>query len=170
MVGFRSLLLAVPALLLMLPAQAFDPALVPVFADRVVVKKAEHRLYLYKDDAPFAVYPIHLGRYPTGPKQRAGDARTPEGRYLLDWRKANSDFYRALHVSYPNAQDLRTARQSGVEPGGNIMIHGQPNWFGGDTHSSLPWDWTDGCIAVSNANIEMLWDLVPDGTSIDILP
>ena len=164
---FGTFLALLPALQ---PASAFDPTLAPVFADRVVVKKAERRLYLYRGDAQLAVFPIELGRNPRGAKRQQGDARTPEGRYLIDYRKADSDFYRALHVSYPTAADRQQARERGVDPGGNIMIHGLPNWYRGKDEDFPLKDWTQGCIAVTNRQIDLLWALVPDDTPIDILP
>ncbi len=155
---------------LSLPAHAFDPTLVPVFADRVVVKKAERRLLLLKDGHTLAEYPISLGRSPKGHKQQAGDSRTPEGIYRLDYRKPNSAFHLALHVSYPNAQDIAEARRRGVKPGDNIMIHGLPNWYRGADEDFPFRDWTDGCIALSNRHMQLVYDLVPDDTTIEILP
>jgi murein L,D-transpeptidase YafK len=152
------------------PARAFDPTLVPVFAERVVVKKGERRLYLYKGEAQLATYPISLGRNPKGAKRQQGDLRTPEGRYVLDYRKRDSGFYRALHVSYPNAADLEQAHRRGVAPGGDIMIHGLPNWYHGSDENFPFRDWTQGCIALGNRHIDMVWALVPDGTTIEILP
>lgn len=152
------------------PASAFDPTVVPVFADRVVVKKAERRLYLYKDNAAFATYPINLGKSPRGHKRQMGDSRTPEGRYLLDFHKPDSAFHLALHVSYPNAVDRNEAEKRGVDAGGNIMIHGLPNWFKGPDEMFPFHDWTDGCIALGNRHMELVYDLVPDDTPIEILP
>lgn len=158
------------ALLWAAPARAFDPTLIPVFADRIVVKKAERKLYLYKDENTLAVFPINLGRNPRGAKRQQGDARTPEGRYIMDYRKRDSEFYRALHVSYPNSADRAQARRRGVDPGGNIMIHGLPNWYRG-TDENFPFkDWTQGCIALGNRHIDMVWALVPDDTPIEIVP
>jgi murein L,D-transpeptidase YafK len=151
-------------------ASGFDPTLVPVFADRVVVKKAERRLLLQKNGQVLAEYPINLGRSPRGHKQQAGDSRTPEGIYLLDYRKPDSAFHLALHVSYPNSNDLANARRRGVDAGGSIMVHGLPNWFRG-ADGDFPFrDWTDGCIALSNRHMQLVYDLVPDYTPIEILP
>jgi len=157
-------------LLMPLPAQAFDATLVPVFADRVVVRKKERVLQLYKNDIAFANYPIQLGGQPRGHKRQQGDSRTPEGRYRLDYRKADSAFHRALHVSYPNAADRQDAQRRGVDPGGNIMLHGSPNWYYGADDFFPFRDWTDGCIALSNRHIETLWAVVPDDTPIEIFP
>jgi murein L,D-transpeptidase YafK len=141
-------------------------------ADKVVVRKAERRLYLMKDDQPFRSYPVSLGIEPLGHKVRQGDGRTPEGRYLLTWRNPRSQYYRSILISYPNSWDRIRARELGVEPGGMIMIHGQPR---PNEHRELQEvlsgeDWTQGCIAVSNLAIDEIWELTRDGTPIEILP
>jgi murein L,D-transpeptidase YafK len=143
-----------------------------LFADKVVVKKAERKLYLVKKDKPFRTYSVSLGFKPDGHKQRQGDGRTPEGRYYLNWRNAGSKFRKSLHVSYPNYRDKLHARRRGVDPGGLIMVHGQP---GGGRNSALRQaiskeDWTQGCIAVSNLAIDEIWSYTLDGTPIEILP
>ena len=152
----------------MAPVAAIDPG-VPVA--RVVVSKGARMLELRADDdrVLFEV-PIALGSDPVGHKQRQGDGRTPEGNYVLDWRKPDSDYYRALHISYPNAADRARAARDGVDPGGAIMIHGLPNGLGviGKWHRRL--DWTDGCIAVTNAEMDEIWRRVADGTPIEIRP
>lgn len=147
-----------------------DPLSANVSADRVVVEKAARTLKLYIGGTMLRSYRISLGRAPTGPKQRAGDGRTPEGIYRLDYRKLDSSFHRALHISYPNASDSRAARERGLVPGGFIMVHGMKNGFGwvGRAHRLV--DWTDGCVAVTNAEIEEILHLVPDGTPIEIRP
>lgn len=132
--------------------------------DRVVVVKGERRLYLMQGESALAWVPVSLGREPEGPKRQFGDNRTPEGDYLLDWRKASSRFYRAIHISYPNDGDLRHAFDRGIDPGGDIFVHGTPDPV------LLGRDWTTGCIAVSNDDIDLLWMLVPDGTPITIRP
>ena len=139
-------------------------------ADRVVVRKAERRLQLFAGAAVLGDYEISLGRNPEGPKRALGDGRTPEGRYRIDFRKSDSDYYRALHISYPSSQDRKRAEQLGVEPGGAIMIHGLPNGLGviGPAHRLV--DWTDGCIALTNEEMDELWAMVPDGIPIEILP
>jgi murein L,D-transpeptidase YafK len=113
---------------------------------------------------------VSLGDDPIGPKRAEGDGRTPEGVYVLDSRKSDSSFHRALHVSYPSASDAVQARASGVNPGGLIMVHGLPNGLGllGRLHRF--YDWTDGCVAVTNAEIEEIWSAVTDGTQIRIEP
>ena len=141
-----------------------------VSADEIVVSKSERKLYLIREGEILRSYPIALGRNPEGHKEREGDLRTPEGSYLIDWRKHDSDFYLALHISYPNDQDRRAARRRGVDPGGMIMIHGLPNEPKYPRRDYLRSDWTDGCIAVSNAAMIDLWLSVPDQTPITILP
>lgn len=135
-------------------------------ADRVLIKKKERKLYLFRDNQPFRTYDIALGWNPFGPKQREGDGRTPEGRYIIDWRNPDSRFFLALHVSYPNGADLSRARAKGVSPGGMIMIHGVSQRR---LSSAYP-DWTEGCIAVSNQAIQQIWAYVKDGTPVEIVP
>lgn len=143
-----------------------------LFADKVVVKKSERKLYLVKKEKPFRTYDVSLGFKPDGHKERQGDGRTPEGRYYLDWRNPGSKFRKSLHVSYPNYRDKIHARRHGVDPGGMIMVHGQPS---GGRNSALreaisKEDWTEGCIAVSNLAIDEIWTYTLDGTPIEILP
>jgi murein L,D-transpeptidase YafK len=139
-------------------------------ADHVIVKKAERRLELHRNGEVFRSFPIALGANPEGHKQREGDQRTPEGAYRLDWRNVNSAFFLAMRVSYPNAEDIRRARERGVKPGNNIMIHGLPNVPLHPSDHYLYADWTDGCIAVSNSAMIDIWLSVPDDTPITILP
>ena len=115
-------------------------------------------------------YKLALGPEPVGPKQRQGDHKTPEGEYVLDRRNAHSQFYRSIHVSYPSPQDRDRARKLGVSPGGDIYVHGLPNgyaWLGSGHRLK---DWTDGCIAVTNEEMDEIWRAVPDGTPIEIKP
>ncbi|GAB3345668.1 L,D-transpeptidase family protein [Lysobacter tyrosinilyticus] len=137
--------------------------------DLVRVDKSDRTLALVSAGKVIRLYKVVLGRAPVGAKTREGDKRTPEGRYVLNLRNANSSYYRSIHVSYPNAQDLERARRLGVNPGSAIMIHGQPNGRGwnGDT---LQYDWTDGCIALSNADMTEVWNLVRIPTPIEIGP
>jgi len=146
-----------------------DPGPPPV-VDFVRVFKRQRRLELLSEGELVAQYAIALGDQPEGHKQQQGDERTPEGFYVIDWRKEDSAFHRALHISYPNSEDVRRARELGVDPGGAIMIHGLPNNLAviGSVHTVV--DWTDGCIAVTNAEIEEIWRLVRDGVPIEILP
>lgn len=142
----------------------------PPTADKVVVVKSKRELRLMDDGDVFASYPVALGSNPVGDKRKAGDGRTPEGRYTLDWRNPESEFHRALHISYPSERDRRRAEQAGVDPGDNIMIHGLPPKYAwmGETHAKT--DWTDGCIAVTNAEMDRIWKRVDDGTPIVIYP
>lgn len=136
----------------------------------VRVSKAERRMELLSADTVLRTYSIAPGGNPVGHKRQEGDSRTPEGRYVLDWRNPGSGYHLSIHISYPNAADEAAAASAGVPPGGMIMIHGQPNGFGW-----LGWllqlvDWTDGCIAVDNAAMDEIWAMVPNGTPIEILP
>lgn len=139
-------------------------------ADRVVVRKAEREMTLFRGSHAIKTYHVALGREPSGPKVQEGDLKTPEGSYTIDHHKGDSAFHRALHISYPNAQDSARAAALGVAPGGDIMIHGLPNGLGefGSVHRAI--DWTSGCIAVTDSEIEEIWQAVPDGTRIEIVP
>lgn len=139
-------------------------------ADRLLVLKGERRLILFKDGVAIRDYRIALGRNPLGPKAEEGDGRTPEGGYVIDYRKPDSDFHRALHISYPSPADQAAAAARGVDAGGQIMIHGIRNGQGimGRWHRMR--DWTAGCIALTDAEIEQIWQAVPDGTPIEIRP
>jgi murein L,D-transpeptidase YafK len=139
-------------------------------ADRVVVKKSEARLYLERDGKAFASFKAAFGARPEGHKQQEGDERTPEGRYVLDSKNAKSSYYKAIHISYPNAHDTASAKAHGVAPGGLIMVHGQKNGFGWLAPLAQRFNWTDGCIGVSNADMDTVWRAVEVGTPIEILP
>jgi murein L,D-transpeptidase YafK len=139
-------------------------------ADRIVVDKGERRLALYRDGQLLKAYHASLGRQPVGPKRREGDGRTPEGSYVIDGRLARTQFHRALHISYPDSSDRARAATEGVPPGGAILIHGIGYVRGGVTEAEARSDWTEGCIAVTNAEIEEIWAAVDDGTPIDIRP
>ncbi|MBX6420680.1 MAG: L,D-transpeptidase family protein [Nevskia sp.] len=155
------------ALLASVPLRASDGA---VLADRVLVEKAQRRLILFHGNTVLKTYSIALGRHPVGPKRRKGDGRTPEGHYVVDGRNPDSRFHRSLHLSYPNAEDRAWAAAHGVDPGQDIAIHGVDDRWGwsGPSHWSV--DWTQGCIAVSDPAIDEIWQLVPDGTPVDIVP
>lgn len=139
-------------------------------ADHVLVEKTKRRLTLFSDGQVLKRYKISLGREPEGAKVRSGDNRTPEGLYYIDYRIQDSDFHLALHISYPNEADIRRARQMGYSPGGSIMLHGLKNDDQEIAYYHGYFDWTKGCIAVNNAEIEEIWQLVPNGTSIEIRP
>ena len=127
-------------------------------------------MLLLRGDHVLREYPIALGRNPLGPKRNHGDGRTPEGRYLLDGRSEDSQYHRALHVSYPNDDDREFARRAGLDSGGGVMIHGLPRgaaWVG---YVQSDYDWTNGCIAVSDDEMDEIWELVDDGTPIEIRP
>jgi murein L,D-transpeptidase YafK len=138
--------------------------------DLVLVEKSQHILTLLSRGKVQRTYKVALGRSPTGAKEKQGDHKTPEGHYILDRRNTNSRFYKSIHISYPNQQDKEKAQRRGFEAGGDIMIHGLPNGFGwlGSAHRAL--DWTDGCIAVTDVEMDEIWKLVPDGTAIEIRP
>src|SRR5271169_1385642 len=139
-------------------------------ADHVMVVKSERTLTLLSHGKVLHTYKVAPGGSPVGAKEQQGDHKTPEGHYILDRRNAKSRFYKAIHVSYPNEKDKQRAAQRGVSAGGDIMIHGLPNGFGwlGATHRAR--DWTDGCVAVTNAEMDEIWDSVPNGTPIEIRP
>jgi murein L,D-transpeptidase YafK len=139
-------------------------------ADRIVVEKSARRLTLYAHGAPLKSYPISLGAHPAGAKQREGDNKTPEGIYAIDVRKADSGFHRALHVSYPSAADRARAAAAGVSAGGDIMIHGLPNGLGFLGRTQRFRDWTAGCVALTNREVDELWRAVPAGTPVEIRP
>jgi len=136
----------------------------------LIIDKSQHRLRLYTGPQLIASYPVALGRGPAGPKTCTGDNRTPEGEYRIDSRNAHSAYHLALHLSYPNAHDQQRARSAGCQPGGDIMIHGLRNGLGwlGALHQKI--DWTAGCIALSNADMDALWRRVPAGSRVIIRP
>jgi murein L,D-transpeptidase YafK len=140
-------------------------------ADFVLVKKSERKLYLLHEGKPFKEYHVALGDQPRGHKQREGDERTPEGRYQLDFKNENSDYYKSIRISYPSRIDRLAAKSAGYSPGGAIMIHGMP---GRELEVSPRimqiFNWTDGCIAVTNEEMEEIWLSVDVGTPIEILP
>lgn len=148
------------------PRPILDPDL---RADHVVVDKSERRLRLIANGEVFREYSIALGFSPQGQKLKQGDGKTPTGEYVLDWRNPQSDFYRSLHVSYPTPDQISKAQREGRDPGGAIMIHGQPNGSSFEGFAKITRDWTAGCIAVSNAEMDEIWRHVNDGTKITIL-
>ena len=139
-----------------------------VKADKLVVDKSDRTLVLYRDDKEIHRYTaIRFGDEPVGHKQFEGDEKTPEGSYTINGRNPKSAYHLSLRVSYPNGADQAFAKSKGRPAGGDIFIHGQPNiWFG----PTLTGDWTDGCIALSNVEIALLWKQVDDGTAITIQP
>ena len=151
-------------------AEENEPAAAYGQVDRVLVVKSERRLYLLRDNRVVASYPVQLGRSPVGHKVFEGDGRTPEGLYHLDDRREGSRFYRAIRISYPNAYDREEARMYGNSPGGLVMIHGQPEYEHMGYNESRHWDWTEGCIALSNAEMDEIWSVTTGGTPIEIIP
>ena len=147
-----------------------SPLLAQEKADLVHVVKSERRLYLMKDGKEIDSFRATFGANPKGHKQRQGDERTPEGRYTLTHKNLNSSFYKSVHISYPNAQDREKARTMGVNPGGDIMIHGQKNGVEWLTPLSQLFNWTDGCVALTNSDMDRVWDSVDPGTPIEIDP
>lgn len=145
----------------------FQPALK---ADLVLVEKGARRLYLIHKGFIFRSYRIALGYRPNQTKMREGDGRTPEGVYLIDAHNPNSNFHLSLHISYPNSRDMAQAAALGTSPGGMIMIHGLPNGASAAQVQHPSRDWTNGCIAVTNEEIEEIWRFVDDGTPIIIRP
>jgi murein L,D-transpeptidase YafK len=139
-------------------------------ADRILVRKSERRMYLMRGDDVLRAYRISLGLSPAGAKERAGDFRTPEGSYRLTRRNARSDFFLSIQVSYPNEQDAVRARRNGWQPGGSIMIHGLPNDPRHPPDYYASQDWTDGCIAVTNADMVEIWLMTSDNIPIEIRP
>lgn len=141
-----------------------------VAPDSLVVEKSLRRLTYWAGGLPLRTYDIALGGTPTGAKTKRGDRRTPEGLYHIDARNPNSKFHLGLHVSYPNAQDVARARALGIDPGGDIMIHGLPKGQAGVGAVHRTWDWTNGCVALTNQEIEELFASVPVGTPVRFLP
>jgi murein L,D-transpeptidase YafK len=136
--------------------------------DSILVDKSDRALTLFSHGVPLKSYVgLQLGDEPEGPKHFEGDERTPEGRYAVDYRNPRSAYHLSLHISYPNAADRAYAAARGQSPGGEIFIHGQPNAL---AQGRMRGDWTDGCISLSNAEIEELWGLIADGTPIEIWP
>jgi len=136
--------------------------------DHVLLVKTKHKLLLLSGDRVVKSYRVALGRGGLAPKRRQGDGRTPEGIYRIDYRNPASKYHLALHISYPESSDKQRAQRLGVNPGGDIMIHGLPrefSWVGSRHRLS---DWTEGCIAVTDSEIEEIWKLVPDGTPVEV--
>jgi murein L,D-transpeptidase YafK len=139
-------------------------------ADAVVVDKSDARLYLKRNGEVLRSFRVKFGSDPHGHKVQQGDGRTPEGNYVLDYKNPFSRYHKSIHVSYPNAQDRANARRLGVDPGGDIMVHGQPNDWGWASPITQLFNWTDGCIALSNKDMDVVWSSVDVGTPILIRP
>jgi murein L,D-transpeptidase YafK len=139
-------------------------------ADRIVIVKSEQTLTLMNGGRVLKTYKVALSGDPVGPKVKAGDKKTPEGEYVIDSKNAKSRFHLALHISYPNSDDRERARKLGVSPGGGVEIHGLESKYAwvGSLHRQV--NWTAGCIAVTNPEIDEIWPLVPVGTPVEIRP
>ena len=161
------------ALVYLLAFAAFSAAQqppTPEQADSIVILKKDHHLELFAKGKLIRTYKVALGQGGLAPKQKEGDARTPEGHYIIDSRNAASAYHKALHISYPNAEDRKRAAKLGVSPGGAVMIHGLPNGKGWVGAGHRLYDWTLGCIAVTDEEIDEIWKLVPVSTPVEIRP
>ena len=157
-------LLIFPALL---PSQ---PPTIPARVDSILILKKDHLLELISGGKVIGTYHVALGQGGLAPKQKENDARTPEGHYVIDIRNAASHYHKALHISYPNAEDRLRAQRMGVLPGGAIMIHGLPNGKGYIGAAHRLYDWTLGCIALTDSEIDEIWTMTPVGTPVEIRP
>jgi len=149
---------------------ACSPAYANERADQVIVSKSAARLYLQVNGKTFATFKVAFGAQPQGHKQRQGDERTPEGKYTLDAKNIQSAFYKSIHISYPNAEDRLRAKNRKLDVGGDIMIHGQRNGWGWVAPITQWFNWTDGCIALTNRDMDAVWRAVEIGTPITIQP
>jgi murein L,D-transpeptidase YafK len=161
--------ISVLALIVLLAPGLTQASEFPV-ADRVVIEKDARLLHLMHDGKAFRTFKIALGIRPVGDKKSEGDFKTPEGKYTLDHRNPNSEFFLSIHVSYPDSADRREAANLGVDPGGAIMIHGQPNEPSRSETYYRTQDWTNGCIAVSNSDMIDIWLMTGENTPIEIRP
>ena len=157
-------------------APIFPPSSIPQpipkhrYVDFVLVEKSQNKMYLLKNNYIVREYDIALGQNFIGHKVREGDHRTPEGRYTLTYKNAQSSFYKSIRIDYPNEADIARAAMRGVPPGGDIVIHGMPNEVGDYRGPIRPRNWTQGCIAVRNYEMEDIWQLVESNTPIEIRP
>ena len=141
-----------------------------IVADHIVIVKSSRTMTLMNHDKVLKTYRVALGSSPIGAKQKRGDHKTPEGEYRIDAKNPHSQYHLALHISYPNAHDRQRAHKLGLNPGGDIMIHGLPPGYASFGSKHTQWDWTWGCIAVTDEEIEEIWNLVPVGTRVEIKP
>jgi len=162
-----AIFVVISLLLPQISAQAADTLFSSLQADFILVEKGARRLTLYSGDTALRTYDISLGTKPSGPKVRKGDRRTPEGVYYIDGRNPWSRYHRSLHISYPDKDDIEKARKLGKHPGGNIMIHGTGKKY---ARVHKDYDWTTGCIAVTDNEIDEIWAMVPEGAKIEIRP
>ena len=139
-------------------------------ADRIVVFKSQRKLELVRKGEVIRTYHIALGRNPIGPKLERGDGKTPEGTYFIDRRNMASEYHLSMHISYPETADLKRAAALNVDPGANILIHGEPNILNHEGKANLLKDWTAGCIALHNTDMDEVWRLTDDGVTVEIHP
>lgn len=158
------------ALLALVRPLVARPPIAAEKADSILILKKDHVLELLAGGKVIRTYKVALGRGGLAPKGREGDGRTPEGHYIIDSRNPDSHYHKALHISYPNADDRKRAAKLGVLPGGAIMIHGLPSGMGWIGSAHRLYDWTLGCIAVTDPEIDEIWSLVPMGTPVEIQP
>lgn len=149
------------------PAQSVAPA---QRADTILIVKHERKLYLLRDNSPLRSYRIALGLSPTGAKEREWDFRTPEGSYVIDFRQEHSHYFKALHISYPSSEDLKRSSALHLPPGRDIFIHGEPNQPTKPVSYYKTRDWTNGCVALSDEDLQDLWNLTAGKTRVEILP
>jgi murein L,D-transpeptidase YafK len=167
----RSIYLLLTSALLLLGFQNFARSASPSLrADTILIVKHERKLYLLRDNSPLRSYRIALGLTPTGAKERQWDFRTPEGSYIIDFRQQHSHYYKALHISYPSPADLRRSTALHSPVGGNIFIHGEPNQPTKPESYYKTRDWTNGCIALSDEDLQDVWDLTSGQTRVEIVP
>lgn len=166
----RRVCLWIPLVMGLLAGLPFARATNTTLADKILIVKSQRTMTLLSGDKVLRTYKVALGTVPVGPKRVEGDHKTPEGNYVIDSRNPQSRFHMALHISYPSAADRQRADKLHARPGGAIMIHGLAGSFAylGPLHRQT--DWTDGCVAVTNAEIEEIWSLVPVGTKVEIRP
>jgi len=169
--AYRRLLASCVALLLAVGAQSASRANPPPLrADAILVVKHERKLYLLRENYPLRSYRVALGLSPTGAKQHQWDFRTPEGSYVIDFRQEHSHYFKALHVSYPSRADLKRSSALHLPPGGSIFIHGEPNQPTKPVSYYKTRDWTNGCIALSDEDLQEVWDLTGGQTRVEIVP
>jgi murein L,D-transpeptidase YafK len=163
-------LVALSGVLLLLPLSSILNAQSPTKVDRIVIEKSQHTMELMDDGRVVKSYKVALGGNPKGAKERQGDHKTPEGLYSVDSKNPNSQFHKALHVSYPSPTDREHAKKLGVSPGGDVEIHGLGSKWGWIGAGHRVTDWTDGCIAVTNEEIDEIYPLIKVGTLVEIRP
>jgi murein L,D-transpeptidase YafK len=165
-----SRLLSPWVLLIALVAPSAAPAAPSIRADTILIVKHERKLYLIRDNSLLGSYRIALGLSPTGAKEHEWDFRTPEGSYIIDFRQEHSHYFKALHISYPSAADIKRSAAQHQRVGGNIFIHGEPNQPTKPVSYYRTRDWTNGCIALSDEDLQDVWNLTAGQTRVEIVP